>query len=106
MILERTCVEALVSVDTVLADAEAVAYHNFASGVVEVPTGSSITLLTFHVSCNGTTYLPLYAADNVTAITQAVTAGRAYALPATLAGAAYIKITGDADGTVNLHLKT
>lgn len=88
-----------ITVDTVLADAEAIFLENTDGGRIIVPTGSSLTTLTFHESHDGTTYVAAYDANN-SAVTLTVAAARSYPLPSTLNAARYIKIVGNADGTV------
>lgn len=71
-------------------------------GIVYVPTGSSITTLTFHVSDRvGGTYVPLYTTGGA-AVTQTVAAARAYPLPSSIAGAGSMRIVGDAGGAVTI----
>lgn len=91
------------TVDSTLADSQAFVYRGFTGGVVVIPAGSSITSLTYYVaSTEGGTYIQLY--DSVGAVSTTVAASRAYQLPADLAGAANVKLVGNADGNVDLHL--
>jgi len=93
-----------VTVDTNLADSAAINYGDFEKGMVSVPTGSSLTTLTWHASASeGGTYLPAYNSSG--AITQTVTNGRVYPIPDDLRGARFLKITGNADGVVGVTLK-
>ena len=81
-------------------------FQGMRSGVVNIPTGSSITSLTYHgATTSGGTYLPLYdSAKN--ALTQTtLTAGRAYQMPTAVAGVAFLKIVVDAAGTVGISIK-
>jgi hypothetical protein len=94
-----------VVVDTVLADSQEVLFSEFALGEVYVPDPTTLGTLTWYAAPEaGGTYYAAYDADGL-AITHAVAAGRAYPIPADLAGAAAIKIVGDADGSVDLVLK-
>ena len=73
---------------------------NFAAGQVHVPTGSSITLLTYYAAPEkGGTYLPLQTAAGA-AVTQTVAQTKAYDLPAQIAGCRFIRIVADAGGAV------
>ena len=87
-----------VSVDTVLADAEAIYLENCDGGRIIVPSGSSLTTLTFHESHDGTTYVAAYDENNV-AVTETVAAARSYPLPYGLNASRWVKIVGNADGT-------
>lgn len=87
-----------------IADSTAISTGDFEFGMVFIPTGSSITTLTWHTSTTlSGTYL---AANNASgAITQTVSDGKAYPIPADLAGARFLKITGNAAGIVGVTLK-
>lgn len=94
-----------VSVGVAAAASSPIEYGDFASGMVYVPSGSTITTLTWHASLsfNGT-YI---AADDAAgaAVVQTVAAGQAHPIPAALTGARFLKITGDAAGIVGVTLK-
>lgn len=96
-----------VTLDSALADTPAIGFESFTRGMVLIPTGSSITSLTYYGSTtqNGT-YLPLYdSAKN--ALTQtSLTAARGYDIPAAVYALPWIKIVTDADGAVALALKS
>ena len=96
-----------VVVDTVLADSAAINYGDFEKGMVSVPTGSSLTTLTWHASgSEDGTYLPALSSAAVpAAITQTVSGGKVYPIPDDLRGARFLKITGNADGVVGVTLK-
>jgi hypothetical protein len=92
-----------VTVDSALADSQAIVFKGFTTGVTLVPSGSSINTLTYYVSSTEDgTYIQLYNSSG--AVSTTVAAGRAYPLPAELEGAGYIKLVGNADGVVDLHL--
>lgn len=94
-----------VSVGTAVADSTPVSYDNFAAGMVYIPSGSSLTTLTWHTSTsiNGT-YLA--AEDAVSAaVTQTVAASQAHPIPVALNGARFLKITGNAAGVVGITMK-
>lgn len=94
-----------VHIDTVLADSDSIEYRSWAGGMVYVPAGSSLTLLTWCTStAEDGTFLP--ATDGAgNAITSTVAAGMACLIPAALFGALWIKATGNADGTISVSLK-
>lgn len=97
---------ASVVVDTVLADSGSVDIGMFASGQVYVPSGSALTTLTFHSAPNSSgVYLPAQTGAGA-ALTLTVEAGKCYPIPATIFGAALMKMTGNADGVVHLSLKS
>jgi len=94
-----------VTVDTVLADSEEIIYSDRAGGRFHVPTGSSITSITWYDAPeSGGTFLPSYDEFGA-AITQTVAAGQSYEIPVALAGARVLKAVGDADGTIVIILK-
>ena len=95
-----------VTVATSVASSGERKQERFAGGIIEVPTGSSITSLTFHHSTSeGGTYLPLYDEYGV-AVTMSVTAGRAYVQPSALNVCSHLKAVGNAEGTINWQGKT
>jgi hypothetical protein len=93
-----------VTVDTAVGVSTAIGYGDFEKGMVHVPAGSSLTTLTWHASnyINGT-YLPVNNASG--AVTQTVSAGKAYPIPSDVIGAQFLKITGNAAGVVGVSLK-
>lgn len=94
-----------VVVDTVLADADEIIFTDRLGGRFYVPAGSTITSITWYdAPVVGGTFLASYDADGV-ALVQTVAAGNSYEIPPSLAGAAALKMVGDADGTVDVILK-
>lgn len=84
----------------------AVPYGLSAGGTIFVPTGSSITTLTFHVADSASgTMVALYDTDNA-AVTLTVAADRAYPVPDQCFGAPYWTVTGNAAGTVTVVTKS
>ncbi len=81
------------------------AYGGFAGGVVTVPTGSSLTLLTWYKSDDNVTYTPLDAGGG-SATTTTVAAGYCYSIPLALFGAKYIAVQGNVAGTLLVSLKS
>ena len=75
---------------------------DYTCGSFDVPSGSSITVLTWYGAAFGT---PLAASDqDGVAITQAVAASGHYELPHALAGSKTIYAKGDAAGTIYVNL--
>jgi hypothetical protein len=97
------------AVGTAVGDSGEIGYGDFEKGMVSVPAGSSLTLLTWHSSVTGDpngTYLPAFSSAAVpAAITQTVSAGKSYPIPVDLFGARFLKITGNATGVVGVTLK-
>lgn len=90
-----------VAVDTTLADSDSIDYRRYGAGNFSIPTGSSVTSLTWYSSDSPTdgTFVAAYTQANA-AITQTVAADRRYPIPAELAGAHYIRAVSNADGTL------
>ena len=88
-----------VTIATSVGSSEEIFMENADGGRIIVPSGSSLTTLTFHESHNGTTYVAAYDANN-SAVTLTVAAARSYPLPSVLNASRFIKITGNASGTV------
>ncbi len=84
----------------------AIDFRGASGGMITIPTGSSITSLTFYGACAADgEFAALYGADGdaIGAIT--VAAARSVDLPAALFGAAFVKIVADAAGAVAVSLK-
>ena len=94
-----------VTVGTAVADSVAISYGDFEKGMVLVPAGATYVTLTWHTcGSESGTYLPAQDATG-TAVTQTVAASKAYPIPVALLGARFLKITGNAAGTVGVTLK-
>lgn len=95
------------TVDTAVGNSGVINYGDFEKGMVLVPSGSSLTTLTWHTSeTEGGTYVPAYSSAAVpAAVTQTVSAGKSYPIPSDLNGARFLKITGNAAGVVGVTLK-
>jgi hypothetical protein len=81
---------------------------SIAGGQILIPTGSTITTLTFYSGYDETVvFLPLYTDDPTTpvAVVRTVAAARAYDLPAALFGCHKVKIVANAAGAVVVILK-
>ena len=98
-----------VTVDTVLADCKAFPFSGYAGARVLIPSGSSITSLTFHESVTESgTFVACYDDTATTPVALALTgvaASKSYPIPAKLYGARWLKMVGDADGVVDIVLK-
>lgn len=91
------------TVATSEANSKSVSMRGFTGGLISVPSGSSITSITYYISSTESgTYLPLYSGGSQ--ISTTVAAGRVYALDSAVKGAAFLKLKGDAAGSVDLHL--
>lgn len=86
-----------------LATTQALRMSDQTSGTVRVPTGSSLTTLTWYIS---ETEDGTYAVfdDAGTSGAQTVEGGKAYSLPAALASVAWAKAVGNVAETVHLNL--
>lgn len=93
-----------VTVGATVEDSEVIAYGDYEKGMIFIPVGSLLAVLTWYVSSSedGEYLLANNGAGN---ITQAVTAGKAYYIPEELAGARFLKIAGDDNGVVDVTLK-
>jgi hypothetical protein len=78
-------------------------YSDKVAGRVGIPSGSSITTLTFYDSHDGVTFV--LATDAATAGVLTVEAGKSYKIPYELVGAGLLKIVGNAAGDIYLNLK-
>ena len=97
-----TCVNSAGS----LASASYIPMCNYAGGIFSIPTGSSITTLTFYVSDKSDgTYQALYSSAGA-AVSVTVAADKSYVQDVSLNVAPYVKIVANAAGTVNYLGKT
>lgn len=98
-----------VTVDSTLADCKAIPFAGASCGRIHVPTGSSITSLTFYDSpTESGTFIASYDDTATTPVAIALTglsAAKSYPIPAKMFGAAYIKLVGNADGVVDIVIK-
>jgi hypothetical protein len=84
----------------------AIEYANVAGGEIYIPSGSSITSLTWYASPDrGTTW---YAAEDSSsaAVTQTVAAGQCHPIPDALYGCELIQARVNAAGAVSITRKT
>lgn len=107
------------SLTTALGTTPEIPYEEFSQGSIAIPTGSSITTLTWFGAVRqsdqpGTsaeqmpaTQTFLAAQDSTgTPVTQTVSAAKSYPIPVALAGFAALKCVVNAAGTVDLSLKS
>lgn len=94
-----------VHVDTVLADADEIEIRGFTSGMVYIPSGSSIATITWYAAAEpGGTYIAVENGSGA-AVTSTVDAATAVAIPASCMSAGALKAVGSADGTMDVSLK-
>ena len=107
---QRTCTIVTATADTAVAASTVIPFGNFAGGQVFVPTGSSITALTWYGSHDGTTFLPIEdgAGNAVTSIfSSSAAAAKSCLIPAACFGCAFLKaVASGAAGTIYLSLKS
>ena len=105
--MSRSCENFSFTLDSVLADTPEIEIGWAASGEIFIPTGSSITTLTYYASpISGGTYVAAYdSAASPVAVTQTVSAAKAYPIPASVFGAGQIKIVANEDGAITMCLK-
>jgi hypothetical protein len=104
----RKCEGGTVAITNDIATTGGIDIGKFASGEVVIPTGSGLTSLTYYIAYQtGGTYTPAYdAAAPGVAIAQTVAQTRAYPIPASVFGAALIKMVGNTSGTIGYNVKT
>lgn len=94
-----------VSLTTSASTSPTLRVGQYAEGVIIIPTGSSITDLTFYASHDDSTYVPLYDASKTAVAQTTLTAGRAYEIPSAAMSCHYLRVVANAAGTVHLTLK-
>lgn len=94
-----------ITVATAVADCESVDYAGFVSGMIYVPSTSSIATLTFHVARHPDGTYHAARNDDGTAAVIAVAGGNAYPVPQALRGAGAFKMVGDVAGSVDVTIK-
>lgn len=93
------------TIDTTVGASVEINFSGYAGGTVFIPTGATTTLLTYYAAEKpGGTYLALYDKD-VAAVTQVVSAAKAYQLPEAVFGCRALKIVGNAAVTALISLK-
>ncbi len=103
---ERSTLEATYALTASAGTTPEIDISHHAWGCIFIPTGSGITSLTYHSAPRyGGTYLAAYDAA-LAAITQTVSAAKAYPVPAALFGAGAIRIVANTTGNVIVSLKS
>jgi len=103
-----------VAVTTAIGTTPEILYGEYAGGMIHIPSGSSITSLTWYSShkSGGDFEAAMHSEDeHVTPITyvatvQTVAADKAYPIPQELVGSPVLKVVGNAAGTIYLGLKS
>ena len=89
-----------------IANATPFSMGTFCGGTFSVPSGSSLTSLTFYCSDEkDNTYQAFYDAANA-AVTMTVAADRVYVLPTAVNSASWVKIVGNAEAPIHFLGKT
>jgi len=101
-----------IAVTTDISTTNPVGFESCAGGMVYIPSGSSITSLTFYISpsdeSTAANRLPAYDDSSMStpaAVVLTVAAGRAYPIPSCLFGCGAFWMVGNAAGTVYVTLK-
>jgi hypothetical protein len=94
----------VVAIGAAIADSDAIGFGAFIAGHFDVPSGSSITSLTWY-TCHEVDGTYIAAQDSLGALVQTVAASKSYRLPTDLIGARFLKAVGDAAGTIYVHKK-
>jgi len=79
-------------------------FRRWAGGTIHIPTGSSITSLTFHVALEDGIFIPLFDTTPA-AVVLTVAASGAYPVPDACFGNSEIKIVVNVSGVVDINLK-
>ena len=100
-------VDAGVAVTDTLATCAAIPFESCVGGMYQVPVGSSVTSLTWHVQVrDGGSFIPAYDEDGA-AVVQTVVHTRAYPIPSALYGAKALKaVAGGANGVIHVLTKS
>lgn len=96
-----------VTAATAVASSTTIDMQNFTQGEIIVPNGETVATLTFHVSHDDSTYVAaMDTAGSPAAVTVAVDEDEGHPFPSELAGASYVRITGDVAGTLHVIKKS
>ena len=117
MDIQRECFDTSVALTASVSTTPVFGFAKCIAGTVHIPSGSSITLLTWYSGYTApatasaaeaaTVFTAAYDSAAIpVAVTQTVAAGRSYPIPVALAGCRLLRVTGDAAGTVNFTWKT
>lgn len=106
MQMNRATTKISASLTTLVATTPEFNFGDAAGAMIQIPSGSPITLLTIHTTTQiGDVYTPLKGIDGVS-ITQTVAAGFSYPLHPDAYAAAAFKLVSNADGSVNISHKS
>ena len=94
-----------VAVGTSAANSDAVEFEAFETGGVHIPTGSSLTTLTWYTSLTKNGGYTIVRDGSNNNVTSTVAADYNYQFPSALTGARFVKIVGNAAGVVGVTLK-
>lgn len=117
MDIQRETWDTAVVLTTNSATTPTISFQKAVAATIHIPAGSSITTLTWYSgytapatagSAESTTvFVAAYdSAATPAAVTQTVAADRSYPVPVALAGSKYLRVTGNAAGTVYITWKT
>ena len=104
--ITRFSTPVIVAANTAESTTAEIDYRGYAGGSFNVPSGSSITSVTWYAKsgCLGDVHKP--AQDSAgAAVTQTVAADKGYPIPIALFGRAYIKPVVNASGTLYFDFK-
>lgn len=106
VVIERGNDQIAVALTTSETTTPTIPYQGFSQGEVYIPSATMTVTLTWFVSNDDVTYYAAYdSAASPAAVTQTVSSGRGYPIPAELAGARYLRVKGNAAGTIYVSLK-
>ena len=106
VVIERGNDQITVVLTTSQTTTPTIPYQGFSQGEVIVPAGTTTVTLTWYVSNDDVTYYAAYdSAASPAAVTQTVGSSKGYPIPAALAGARFLRVKGDAAGTIYVSLK-
>lgn len=103
--IERRTRDIGLSLNTAAGTTENLAYGAYSAGTIHVPSGSTITSLTYYAyDHQAQAYSALYTTAGA-AVTQTVAAGRAYPIKDEAAGVRTLVLVADAAGSVTVDVK-
>lgn len=115
MEIARETFDTAVVLTTSSSTTPTISFQRSVAGMVHIPSGSSITTLTWYsgytapatsAAAESATVFVAAQDSSGTAVTQTVAAAKSYPIPIALAGSRYLRVTGDAAGTVYITWKT
>ena len=117
MDIQRETFDTAVALTTDSATTPTISFQKAVAGTVHIPVGSTITLLTWYSGYTApatsaaaeaaTVFTAAFdSAATPLAVTQVVAAGQSYPIPVALAGSRFLRIKGNAAGTVYITWKS